>query len=92
MHTMTTVPLTDVEDVELTLIARDVSDLLRAMLGPKGHHDAGSLIFPTMPLMGLVTEESFHYLSNAPQQSSLQPLPTSLFYGSGAPLRKLAPA
>lgn len=49
---MTTLPLTDLEDVELTLIARDVNDLLRAMLGPKGHPDAGSLIFSTMPLMG----------------------------------------
>ena len=85
---MTTVPLTDVEDVELTLIARDVSDLLRAMLGPKGHPDAGSLIFPTMPLMGLVTEESFHYLSNAPQQSSLQPLPTLLFSRFGRAVTK----
>lgn len=72
---MTTLPLTDVEDVELTLIAEDLNDLLRAMLGPKGHPDAGSLIFPTMPLMGLVTEESFHYLSNASRQSSLHPLP-----------------
>ena len=85
---MTTLPLTDVEDVELTLIARDVNDLLRAMLGPKGHPDAGSLTFPTMPLMGLVTEESFHYLSSASRHSSLQPLPTSLFSRFGRAVTK----
>ena len=85
---MTTLPLTDVEDVELTLIAEDLNDLLRAMLGPKGHPDAGSLIFPTMPLMGLVTEESFHYLSNASRQSSLHPLPMSLFSRFGRAVTK----
>lgn len=64
---MTTSAPSPVEDVELTLMQRDVDDLVRALVGHRGHPDSGNLVFPTMPLVGLVAEETFGYLSRSTQ-------------------------
>jgi hypothetical protein len=76
---LTTTKVTPEEDVELTLIERDANDVLRALLGTNGHPDVGALAYPTMPLVGLVTEESFGYLSRLSQRSGLGAPAAALF-------------
>lgn len=75
---MNTTSLTPAEDVELTLIQSDANDLIRALVGPKGS-DAGILSYPTMGLVGLVTEESFQYLSRVSSESTLRAPEAELF-------------
>ncbi|RYZ18020.1 MAG: hypothetical protein EOO70_00130 [Myxococcaceae bacterium] len=61
---MTATAPTRTQDVELSLIQQDLSDLARVLFAPKGTSSAGPLIFLTAPLLGLVVEESTKYLSS----------------------------
>lgn len=63
--------LTPQEETELSLIQSDASELARALLGPRQHPDAGIFPYTTAGVMGLVTEESFLYLSHKPESSTL---------------------
>lgn len=81
--------LTPSEDVELTLIQQDANDLIRALLWPRQHPAAGILAFPTMGLVGLVTEESFQYLSKTSPKSALRAPNPELFRKFGLAVTKV---
>lgn len=71
-------PLTAQEETEISLIASDASELARAAVGVRAHPDAGVFPFATTGMAGLVTEESFRYLSQKSPVSALHlPKPSS---------------
>jgi hypothetical protein len=63
--------LTPQEETEVSLIQSDASELARVLLGLQQHPDAGIFPFTTTGLLGLVTEESFRYLSRKSPKSVL---------------------
>lgn len=55
--------LTDIEEIELSLIAADTTDAIRALISHRSHEKSGALSLLAFPVAGLVTEETYNYFS-----------------------------
>ncbi|AUX23363.1 uncharacterized protein SOCEGT47_038860 [Sorangium cellulosum] len=71
--------LTPQEVTEVSLVQSDAAELTRALQGPRQHPDAGIFPYTTTGLLGLVTEESFLYLTHKSRNSALHIAEPTLF-------------
>jgi hypothetical protein len=78
-----------VEDIELSLIQADTNDAIRALLSHIGDEASAVLSLVTLPMGGLVAEESYRYFSRSRRAERLGSLDSDLFNIYGHSLTKV---